>query len=285
MSNRKQSFDEILKEDFARAAEDIEREVEESGVEHMSDSLKQSIHAKLQEQIAAYENEKVYAQLTEEDRKALELGKEVMRQQEEKTAEKKVVRKKKRLRGYLVIAAALVLAMALGVTSMGGANRVISIVKSVVGDREVVKTNSDEDNLIIAQEKEEEAYQQITDAFGIEPVKIIAHPDGMIFKELVLDEILQTAELYYEYNDQNVMFLINAAYADSSWGVDAEDRVLDHYYVENNGVQMEIKEYEVDNSREKQYSAKFSYKNFEYFLIGTMKKSEFEKILNFLHFF
>ena len=285
MSNRKQSFDEILKEDFARTAEDIEREVEESGVEHMSDSLKQSIHAKLQEQIAAYENEKVYAQLTEEDRKALELGKEVMRQQEEKTAEKKVVRKKKRLRGYLVIAAALVLAMALGVTSMGGANRVISIVKSVVGDREVVKTNSDEDNLIIAQEKEEEAYQQITDAFGIEPVKIIAHPDGMIFKELVLDEILQTAELYYEYNDQNVVFLINAAYTDSSWGVDAEDRVLDHYYVENNGVQMEIKEYEVDNSREKQYSAKFSYKNFEYFLIGTMKKSEFEKILNFLHFF
>ena len=285
MSNRKQSFDEILKEDFARAAEDIEREVEESGVEHMSDSLKQSIHAKLQEQIAAYENEKVYAQLTEEDRKALELGKEVMRQQEEKTAEKKVVRKKKRLRGYLVIAAALVLAMALGVTSMGGANRVISIVKSVVGDREVVKTNSDEDNLIIAQEKEEEAYQQITDAFGIEPVKIIAHPDGMIFKELVLDEILQTAELYYEYNDQNVVFLINAAYTDSSWGVDAEDRVLDHYYVENIGVQMEIKEYEVDNSREKQYSAKFSYKNFEYFLIGTMKKSEFEKILNFLHFF
>ena len=285
MSNRKQSFDEILNEDFARAAEDIEREVEESDVEHMSDSLKQSIHAKLQEQIAAYENEKVYAQLTEEDRKALELGKEVMRQQEEKTAEKKVVRKKKRLRGYLVIAAALVLAMALGVTSMGGANRVISIVKSVVGDREVVKTNSDEDNLIIAQEKEEEAYQQITDAFGIEPVKIIAHPDGMIFKELVLDEILQTAELYYEYNDQNVVFLINAAYTDSSWGVDAEDRVLDHYYVENNGVQMEIKEYEVDNSREKQYSAKFSYKNFEYFLIGTMKKSEFEKILNFLQFF
>ena len=285
MSNRKQSFDEILKEDFARAAEDIEREVEESGVEHMSDSLKQSIHAKLQEQIAAYENEKVYAQLTEEDRKALELGKEVMRQQEEKTAEKKVVRKKERLRGYLVIVAALVLAMALGVTSMGGANRVISIVKRVVGDREVVKTNSDEDNLVIEKEKEEEAYQQITDAFGIEPVKFIVRPDGMKFKDFVLDEVLLTAELYYEYNDQNVMFLINAAYADSSWGVDAEDRVLDHYYVENKGVKMEIKEYEVGNVNEKQYSAKFSYKNLEYYLIGTMKKSEFEKILNFLHFF
>ena len=107
----------------------------------------------------------------------------------------------------------------------------------------------------------------------------------MIFKELVLDEILQTAELYYVFNDQNVVVLINAAYTDSSWGVDAEDRVLDHFYVENNGVQTEIKEYEVDNSREKLYSAKFSYKNFEYFLIGTMKKSEFEKILNFLLFF
>ena len=260
MSNRKQSFDEILKEDFARTAEDIEREVEESGVEHMSDSLKQSIHAKLQEQIAAYENEKVYAQLTEEDRKALELGKEVMRQQEEKTAEKKVVHKKKRLRGYLVIAAALVLAMALGVTSMGGANRVISIVKSVVGDREVVKTNSDEDNLIIAQEKEEEAYQQITDAFGIEPVKIIAHPDGMIFKEFVLDEVLQIAELYYEYNGQNIIFLINADYADSSWGVDAEDKLKDQYYIEMEKTHIEVKEYLVGETKEERFSAKFSYK-------------------------
>ena len=285
MSNRKQSFDEILKEDFARAAEDIEREVEESDVEHMSDSLKQSIHAKLQEQIAAYENEKVYAQLTEEDRKALELGKEVMRQQEEKTAEKKVVRKKKRLRGYLVIAAALVLAMALGVTSMGGANRVISIVKSVVGDREVVKTNSDEDNLIIAQEKEEEAYQQITDAFGIEPVKITIRPDEMIFKELVLDEVLQTAELFYDYNSKNVIFLINADYADTSWGVDTEDEVLDEYYIEIEGVQIEFKEYLIASTKEEQYSAKFSYKGLEYFLIGTMEKAEFEKILNFLHFF
>lgn len=285
MSNRKQSFDEILKEDFARAAEDIEREVEESGVEHMSDSLKQSIHAKLQEQIAAYENEKVYAQLTEEDRKALELGKEVMRQQEEKTAEKKVVHKKKRLRGYLIIAAALVLAMALGVTSMGGANRVISIVKSVVGDREVVKTNSNEDNLIIAKEKEEEAYQQITDAFGIEPVKIIIRPNGMKFKELILDEVLQTAEMFYEYEDQNVMFLINASYTDSSWGVDTEDKETDQYYFERQEAQIEVKEYLIRENNTRRYSAKFSYKGLEYYLVGTMKKAEFEKILKNLYFF
>ena len=139
--------------------------------------------------------------------------------------------------------------------------------------------------MIIAKEKEGEAYQQITDAFGIEPVKIIIRPNGMKFKELILDEVLQTAEMFYEYEDQNVMFLINASYTDSSWGVDTEDKETDQYYFERQEAQIEVKEYLIRENNTRRYSAKFSYKGLEYYLVGTMKKAEFEKILKNLYFF
>lgn len=283
MSNKNQSFDENLKEEFKRAGARTQREVEASGVEHISDAQKERIHAKLREQIAAYENEKIYAQLSEEDRKALELGKELMRKQEDEAAEKKVVHKKKPVRIYLVIAAAVVMAMAFGVTSIGGPKRIIKMMTSSVGDREVEQTDTD-DNKVIEKEREEEAYQEIKEVFGVDPVKLIWRPTNMRFKILETDNVMQTAEMYYEYNDINVIFCMSTTFRDAAWGIDAEDTVIKEYPMEKEGVVIKIKEYRVENLKEKQYSAKFSYKGVEYYLIGSMKKTDFEKILKNLYF-
>lgn len=283
MSNKNQSFDENLKEEFKRAGARTQREVEASGVEHISDAQKERIHAKLREQIAAYENEKIYAQLSEEDRKALELGKELMRKQEDEAAEKKVVHKKKPVRIYLVIAAAVVMAMAFGVTSIGGPKRIIKMMTSSVGDREVEQTDTD-DNKVIEKEREEEAYQEIKEVFGVDPVKLIWRPTNMRFKILETDNVMQTAEMYYEYNDINVIFCMSTTFQDAAWGIDAEDTVIKEYPMEKEGVVIKIKEYRVENLKEKQYSAKFSYKGVEYYLIGSMKKTDFEKILKNLYF-
>lgn len=284
MSNKNQSFDENLKEEFKRAGARTQREVEASGVEHISDAQKERIHAKLREQIAAYENEKIYAQLSEEDRKALELGKELMRKQEDEATEKKVVHKKKPVRIYLVIAAAVVMAMAFGVTSIGGPKRIIKMMTSSVGDREVEKVNTNEDNKVIEKEREEEAYQEIKEIFGVDPVKLIWRPTNMKFEILETDDVMQTAEMYYKCDGVNVIFCMSTTFRDASWGIDAEDTVIEEYPMEKEGVVIKIKEYEVENLKEKQFSAKFSYKGIEYYLIGSMKKADFEKILKNLYF-
>lgn len=281
MSNKKDSFEEMMKSEFEKEAADIEKVLDESGTEHISDSLKDSIRANLYKQIAEYENEKIYVRLSEEDRKALELGREMMRRQEE---EKTTVRKKKRPRVYLVLAAVLVLAMALGMTSIGGADRIISIIKSVVGEREVVQVDSEEDNLAIWQEGEEEAYQEIKETFGIYPVRFQNIPDDMIFQGMEIDENLQIAEILYKFNEENIVFMINASYADASWGIDVEDEVTDQYVLKKNSVAIEVKEYQIEESKEKRYSAAFSYGGLEYFLMGTMDKENFEEILNSLYF-
>lgn len=284
MNNRNQSLDESLKEEFKRAGAQTQREVDAAGVEHISDEQKERIHAKLREQIAAYENEKIYAKLSEEDRKALELGKEMMRKQEQETEKMVVVHKKKRVRGYLVLAAAIILAMALGVTSIGGPKRIIKMMTSAVGDREVEQTDSDENNKVIEKEREEEAYQQIKDVFGMDPVKLIWRPAEMKFDTLEVDEVMQTAEIYYKYNDANVIFCMSTTYTKASWGIDTEDDVINKYSMKKGKVDIEMKEYEIKGTKERRFSSKFSYKGIEYYLIGTMENDKFEKIVENLYF-
>ncbi len=283
MSNRKQSFEEFLKEEFERAAESTQREVDESGVESIPDSVKKSIQEKLHEQIAAYEKEKVYAQLSEEDRKALELGKEMMRKEEE-ASEQKVEYRKKKPKFYLVLAAVLILVMALGVTSVGGPERVLRMVKSIVGEREVVKTNSSEENMIISEEDEEEAWQKIKETFGAEPVRIVNYPQIMMFEKLVLDPQMQTAEMIYKYDGKTFICLINAAYAKSSLGIDVEDKIINQYSIEARGVTIDIKEYEVKDTKEKHASAKFANEGLEYFLVGAINAEEMKKIVKNFYF-
>lgn len=184
----------------------------------------------------------------------------------------------------LNLAAVFALVLILGITSVGGPERIVEMVRTMVGDREVVKVNSNEDNLKIAEEKEEEAYQEIKDAFGVDPVRIVAYPEGFVFSELVLDNSIQIAELFYQYNGENIVYFINASYTEASWGMDAEDKVVDTYYKEKRGTEIEIKEYQVSEINEKRYSASFKYKGVEYFLIGTMAKQEMELIIDNLHF-
>ena len=130
------------------------------------------------------------SQLPEYDRRAWEIGKKVLKEQEEKAengpetskaiqneeaavedtedSKKKVktVRRKRGWRLYVALAAALVLVMAIGMTSIGGPERVVRLMKQAVGDREVEKVNSGDDNLTIVEHDEEKAYEEVNEAFN-----------------------------------------------------------------------------------------------------------------------
>ena len=276
-------LEQMIKEEVQKEAEDIRETVRKSDLEDLSEDRKEEIRRKLQKQIEDYQKEKVYEQLSQEDREALELGRQL--QQERKAQDNRGKSRGKKLRRLsLNLAAVLALVLILGVTSVGGPERIVEMVRTMVGEREVVKVNSDEDNLKIAEEREEEAYQEIKDAFGVDPVRIVACPEGFEFSELIIDTNIQIAELLYQYNDENVVYFINASYTEASWGMDAEDQVINTYYKEQRGQQVEIKEYQVADTGEKRYSANYKYNGIEYFLIGTMTKQDIELIIDNLHF-
>lgn len=227
----------------------------------------------------------LYAELSEEDIRALELGRKILEQEAHKGIRGTVLKKKKRGRVYIGLVAALVSALAIGVTSLGGAERVIRMMTHMVGDREITQVDSSENNYVMTKESEEDAYQEVKEKFGIEPVRIINTAETLKFERLEFDEKLQTAELFYKFNNKSVIYFINASYSKTSWGLDVEDEMIGMVEETINGCKMEVKEYYIVETEAKKYSANFKYKGLEYCVVGNVKKDDFYYILNSLFFF
>jgi len=289
MEKKKDPMEQLLREDILMEAEKIKKEVKEADEEAMPPETKDRIKEELRKKRAEREKEKLYAKLPEEDRRALELGREILKKQEAekvKTSEGKVVYIRKPKKMYFALAAVVVLVLAMGVTSVGGPKRVVEMMKGFVGEREIVQIDTTEDNYIVGDDREEEAYQNLREVFGVEPVKLAHQPEGMKFIISEIDEELQTALLIYEYQGENINYHISSHHTDSSWGIDAEDRVINEYYVDHEEKgEMKIIECESEPSKIKSCSVKYTHDGLEYYLTGAINRSDFEGLVTNLKFF
>ena len=100
-----------------------------------------------------------------------------------------------------------------------------------------------------------------------------------------LDEVLQTAELYYDYNGKQLIYFIGASYRKDSFAYEIADEVIDQYFMEVGGKQIEITKYQVTGEKSLRFSADFEETDLKYFLTGIMEQAEFELIVENLHFF
>lgn len=283
MGNKKDPMEEIILEDLLYEADSIDREIAEEEIE-IPAGMKEEIRRKLHQQIDEYERERVYAQLSEEDRKALELGREMLHDRGNDKQERIVYRKKSR-KMYVAVIAVAVLVLAMGVTSIGGAEKVAEMMRMAIGDREIVKVDTSEDNYIVESDREEEAYQELKDVFGIEPVKIVHWPGNVNFLEAEIDEELQTGFLKYEFEGSVISYFISSHHTDSSFGMDIEDKLTDEYVLNADQCSFVIKEYETPESKTKVYSASYEYNDLEYYLIGAMNNDDFQYVIKNLIFF
>lgn len=193
-----------------------------------------------------------------------------------------------RRKAYLSrVAAAVVivlLAGGIGVTSFGGPERVMEMMKRNVGSREVEQVDSNKDNLVSKEENEEEAYQKIKDELGIEPVRIVDRPNGFKYEEAKLEKDAQISEILYQYKGENILYTISMAQSNNSWGIDLEDKEVKKYTKKIKGVNMSIHEYITLESKKRRYVAKFKYSGVGYYLTGVMPKEDFNNILKKLYF-
>lgn len=291
MSEKKDQLKEILKDQLNREAKQIEEEVGLNDNEEIPNELKirmkNALDQKIREREMRSEDMKrtdAYAKLSEEDQEALRLGREMLKNQSEEKKIYTMRRKKRNIRRIVALAAVLILVMAVGMTSIGGPERMLQFMKSSVGGREVSQVDSSDKNKIIEEEDEEKAYEKIAEEFGIEPVQFVWRPVGMQFKKMLLDTDIQLAELEYLYNGENTEFMISASYGEVSLGADNEDEITDHFYEQEKKTQIEVTEYKTPETGTNRYKAEFKYKNLYYCLTGTMTKEEMENILKNLYF-
>lgn len=295
MKDKKELLEQTIKEDLEKEAQEILKALETSDVDELSDEKQIELKKKIDKKIEDYEFEKICNGLPEEYQDALRTGMELKKQEdsadsnhkqdEEKSdGNKKVVRKRKGLRVYVALAAVMIMVLAVSISSVGDGRSLMKTIKSMVGEREVVQVDSGEDNKVIKAESEEEAYQKIRDEWGVEPVKIMNLPPKTEFLRAEIEKDLKIVELYYQIDNENIVYIINGDQAKNSIGVSVEDTIKEDYTLEVNGTLIHIKGCEMPSTKQKRYYASFDYKGTKYFLSGAMEQEEFEKILKNLYF-
>lgn len=299
MNDKKDEFKECIAREFEEIAREEEEFLENDTSLVVPEGTKEAVLARVREQIRAYEmeqtgkeaeeREEAINHLSEEDREALELGRKMLKagigqKDPEELSEKKVRRKKKPLKMYLALAAVIVCVLAMGITSMGGPERIVRMMAQNVGDREVEKVSTSHKIKMIESEDEEKAYQEIRNKFGTDVVKLSICLNNMKFDTMNLNEDKQIAGMYYTYNEKTIAYFINMPYRDNSWGVDFEDPIEKEYTKKIEDCSIEVTIYKLKESKKSSCVAKFKYDNIEYLLTGTTTQEEFEKILKSLVF-
>ena len=244
MNDKKDEFKECIAREFEEIAREEEEFLKNDTSLVVPEGTKEAVLARVREQIRAYEMEQARKEaeereeainhLSEEDREALELGRKMLKagigqNDPEEPSGKKVRRKKKPLKMYLALAAVIVCVMAMGITSMGGPERIVRMMTQDVGDREVEYTVKGEKVKTIENEDEEKAYQKIRDTFNTDIVKVILCLSDMTFDSMNLEKDKQVAEMYYNYEGKTIAYIINAPYRENSLGIDFEDSVEKEY--------------------------------------------------------
>lgn len=315
----KEFLQEELEKESARIKEEVEQDppLTESGPDP---ELKNKIWKQAEEirrQREAYEN------LSEADKEALRLGKELQLRREEKAREEfseelapeslelaagaeesrpesqpeiqntqgnqtpKVRVRKRRKKTIVALAVALVAVLGVGITSFGDGGFVIETVDRILGGRKNVNINVDKDDESIQAEndQEEKVFQQIKDEFGFDAVRMDYKPTKMKLIDYMLDQELLSGTLYYQYKENTFTYIIKPIYQGFSFGYDIEDIIVDEYIKTVQDTEIHVTEYLIEASNQQEFSAEFEYKDITYILTGIIEKDEFEKILENLHFF
>ena len=285
-----EQFKALLEKQMRREAEQIEEELE-NNPEIAGLSPDDSAKDKLYEKIEEYERQQAVRRLSPEDLEALRLGRQI---QKEKALERKNTvdsksgsghGKKRFFKRLAGVAAVFVIVAAVGITGVGGPDRVMEVAQKLFGGREITRVNSDEEDILDSGEnEEEEAYQKIKEKLEIEPVRIANNSVGIDFKYMNIDVDLRVANMFYEKEGEIVSYIINCSREDGVWAADIDDLLIQEYEYSLNKVRVLVQEYQILETKKEKYSAKFDYQDVHYQLTGIMTKEEMEEILNNLHF-
>ena len=222
------------------------------------------------EQIHAKEAEK--SRLSDDEKELIRLG--------------MVYKKRRKWNKLLVLAAAVVCALAVGVTSIGGPKKVIKKVQGMMEGREQIHNDSKDDRTEeIKTISEVEAYQKVEDEFGFYPVAFDYLPAGIEFDELIITDGAQNIYLnYVGDNEETIVYFIYPNYRTSSIGRDVEDKLIDEYEKAVSDITINIKEYLIEENQESRYIAQFEYQNVYYVLrMNNVEEVEVEKTIENLH--
>lgn len=295
-----EKFKQFLKKQMEKEAEQIEKEVlsNESLKEVQSpDTLREALAKSIKEyeknrtDAPSEESEEIgisieefCEKLSKEDRESYFRWRAAEEKKKAKKARKRFHFPRKK-RAVFVVAATMVLVLGIGMTSLGGRPYWLKVADLVLGNENTVTVDTEgEDRILTTDVSEKEAYEQIKEELGIEPVQLQYMPAGMEFDRCVIEKELGTAKLLYLYQEQILEYEICYQYSDVARSISTEDNLLQSYKKEKDGVEISIREFQVESIEQSMYSVTFERQDVLYRLRGIINREEMEKIVENLFF-
>lgn len=186
----------------------------------------------------------------------------------------------------LVAILAAVCGLSVGVTCLGGPERIAKEVRWMMAGREQTNIDSDSENVETQDIVSEiEAYEKIEQVFNFYPVRLDYLPANIVFHEATVDKNLQKIQLVYYQDGRTLSYTIVPNYRTGSVSVDVEDTFLDEYIVQLQGISVIVKQYQVQEGQTDRWRATFEYKGVQYALMSNgIGEAEFIKMIENLYF-
>lgn len=287
MDKNREEVTGLSEEELQKEADTV-REMLEQSPDLQEIEVPEELERKLAERIRKYEEEKAIDGLSEKDKEALRLGRELQEKENSEKRDskknKKAVRWPKNWKVQFAAAIGCVLIIGSGIISVGGKNIIVNVFDRKFGGGEKTYVNTEEIEYE-GEMTEEEAYAKIEETFGTKVVRMVYKPSNTKFLEMQINKELQEAIIYYVIDKKVFSYRIVFPYAESSSGVEIKDKLIQEYIIDLSEAEIKIMELEVNTTREIQYIAEFTYEKNGYFLQGIMKRDDFEKIVKNLNFF
>ena len=253
-----------------------------------------SLHEETEKEAAKIEKEILKDSKLEEIKVSDEMEKRLAEQIQayEKTQsqkKKKVHRHSPLFRRRVMVAAAVLMiaAVAPSVTAVGSKSYLKEIIEKFTGETGQASVINVEDMDTQASESADETqvYREIEKELGIQVVRMGYKPKTMLLQRCTVDKTQKSAQMFYEYDREVVVYSIYMNNEDSSLGKRETDKIVNKFEIENNQKKITVTEYEVENYNNHRFVAEFEDYGTHYQLRAVMKKAEFEKILKNLEFF
>ena len=295
-------MEDILKAELEKEAREILAEIEaDESLQGLTrpDEAEEELMLKIQK---LEEEKAAYERLSEKDKEALRIGREMQMQKENRISgrgdnknpdseEGRVVtfRKKKR-RTYLIVAVVAVLVMMMGMNAVGEVPLVTELRKQILGDKELTNVNSErEDGNRVDDTVDEDikVYKEIKDTFNVDIIRLEYKPDKTTVLDYEIDEVLNRATIIYQCDDSILEYRMIFNYREQVSGYMIEDELLEEKAFLVNNMLIQLQEYKIENSDEIMYVAQYVYQDVQYIfnVTTTLQEEEIEKILKKIKIF
>lgn len=231
----------------------------------------EELHDRVFAQIREYEEQKRLAELSDEDKELLRLG--------------KIYRKRRKLSRCAVLVAAAVALFAIGTVSMGENESILQILsRYLMGGEQIVSDAGSTEPVQYIDE--EEVFDKIENTYGFTPVKLRYLPAKMTFLDAIFCQDIQEINLYYGEKEIDIIYIIKPNYRETSNATVIEDTKIQEYVRVVGDTEVLISEYDIKDSTENRWLVLWVYQDVQYTLnITNMKQLDVEKIVDDLKLF